>query len=127
MEPAGVSGTVTVEDQRSYIKKETLHCKNKTEIYHALSEVCGESRAKSTTVSRGRMSTDDDPRPGRPRTKTDERIVKLVADALEKKIELSEARGISPTSVYRIQTHDLKKRKISARWVPYGLTAEPKT
>ena len=29
------------------------------------------------------VSTDNDPRPGRPRTLTDERSVKLVADALE--------------------------------------------
>ncbi|PSN54625.1 hypothetical protein C0J52_10837 [Blattella germanica] len=35
--------------------------------------------------------------------------------------------GISPTSVYRIQTDDLKKRKICARWVPHCLTSEPKT
>ena len=31
----------------------------------------------------GCVSTDNDPRPGRPRTSTDERNVKLVADALE--------------------------------------------
>ena len=29
------------------------------------------------------MSIDNDPRPGRPRTSTDERSVKLVADALD--------------------------------------------
>ena len=29
------------------------------------------------------MSIDNDPRPGRPRTSTEERSVKLVADALE--------------------------------------------
>ncbi|PSN39908.1 hypothetical protein C0J52_07948 [Blattella germanica] len=78
------------------------------------------------------MSIDDDPRPGRPRTSTDERSVKLVTDALEKYRratceELSEATGISPTSVYRILTDDLKKRKICARWVPHCLTSEPKT
>ncbi|PSN43215.1 hypothetical protein C0J52_17263 [Blattella germanica] len=74
MDPAGVSGTVTVEDQRSYIKIETLRGKNR-----ALSEVCGELTVDRSTVSRwvhrfrvGRMSIDDDPRPGRPRTSTDE-------------------------------------------------------
>ena len=35
-------GTVTISDQRSYIKIKTLHCKNPREIYNALSEVCGE-------------------------------------------------------------------------------------
>ncbi|PSN48756.1 hypothetical protein C0J52_08926 [Blattella germanica] len=78
------------------------------------------------------MSIDDDPRPGRPRTSTYERSVKLVTDALKKDRratceELSEATGISPTSVYRILTDDLKKRKICARWVPHCLTSEPKT
>ena len=45
---------------------------------------------KSSAVSRrsirfrgGCLSTDNDPRPERPRTSTDERSVKLVADALE--------------------------------------------
>ncbi|PSN35631.1 hypothetical protein C0J52_24362 [Blattella germanica] len=73
MDPAGVSGTVTVEDQRSYIKIETLRGKNPTEIHRALSEVCGELTVDRSTVSRwihrfrvGRMSIDDDPRPGRP-------------------------------------------------------------
>ncbi|PSN55321.1 hypothetical protein C0J52_01807 [Blattella germanica] len=78
------------------------------------------------------MSIDDDPRPGRARTSTDERSVKLVTDALEKDRratceELSETTGISPTSVYRILTDDFKERKICARWVPHCLTSEPKT
>jgi hypothetical protein len=37
-----VSGTVTVNDQRSYIKIEILRCKNTTEIHTALREVYGE-------------------------------------------------------------------------------------
>ncbi|KAK9744610.1 Cytochrome P450 [Popillia japonica] len=84
----------------------------------------------------------DDPRPGRPKTSTDERNVKRVADALEQDRratceelsevtgatceELSEVTGIPPASVYRILTNDLKKRKISARWVPHNLTGEQK-
>ena len=39
MEPAGVSSTVTISDQRFYIKIKTLHGKNPTEIHGALSEV----------------------------------------------------------------------------------------
>ena len=50
-EPAGVSGTVTVSDQRSNIKIETLRCKTLTEIHCALSEVCGEFTVDSSTVS----------------------------------------------------------------------------
>ena len=40
--------------------------------------------------------------------------------------EISQAAWISPTSVFRIFTNDLQKRKICARWVPHCLTAERK-
>ena len=52
MNPASVSGTVTIPDQRSYIKMETLRGKNYTEIHSALSEVCGEFTLDRSTVSR---------------------------------------------------------------------------
>ena len=90
MEPAGVLGTVTILDQRSYIKIETLCGKSPTEIYGALSEVYGEFIVECSMVSRwtncfhgGCVSIDNEPRLGRPRTSTAERSVKLVADALE--------------------------------------------
>ena len=51
MASAGASGTVTVEDQRSYIKIETLCGKNTTEIHNALREVCGEQTVERSTVS----------------------------------------------------------------------------
>jgi hypothetical protein len=38
--------------------------------------------------------------------------------------EISQATGISSTSVFRILTKDLQKRKICAQWVPHCLTAE---
>jgi len=41
MASAGASGTVTVEDQKSYIKIEALCGKNPTENHSALCEVCG--------------------------------------------------------------------------------------
>jgi len=40
--------------------------------------------------------------------------------------EIPQATGISPTSVFRILTNDLQKRKICALWVPHCLTAEEK-
>jgi hypothetical protein len=49
MASAGASGTVTVEDQRSYIKIENLRGKNPTEIHSALREVCGEQTADRST------------------------------------------------------------------------------
>ena len=90
MEPAGVSGTGTISDQRSYINIETLRGKSPTDIHGALSEVFGEFTVDYSTVSHwanlfcgGYVSVDIDPRPERPRTSTNERSVKLVADALE--------------------------------------------
>ena len=75
----------------------TLRDKNPTEIHSALSEVCDEYTVDRSTVSRwanrfrGRCEgIDNDSRPERRRKLTDERSVKLVADALE---ELSRATG----------------------------------
>ena len=86
----GVSGSVTISDQRSYIKSEILRGKNPTEIHSASSEVCGESTVDRSTVSRwanrfrgGCVSIHSDTRPRSSGTSTDERSVKLVADALE--------------------------------------------
>jgi hypothetical protein len=57
--------------------------------------------------------------------------VKLLGDFLAKDRratceKISRATGISPTSVFRILTNDLQKRKIYARWVPRCLTADQK-
>ena len=89
MASAGALGTVTVEDQKSYIKIETLHGKKPTEIHSALREVCGEQTVERSTVSHWAthfreecVTTNNDPRPGRPKTSTDEQSVKLVADFL---------------------------------------------
>jgi hypothetical protein len=79
MASAGASDTVTVDDQRSYIKIENLRAKNPTEIHIALCEVCGEQTVDRSTVScwatrfhEGCVTINDDPRPGRPKTSTDE-------------------------------------------------------
>ena len=138
MASAGASGTVTVEEPKSYIKIETLRGKNPTEIHSALREVCGKQTVDRSMVSRwatrfreGRVTINDDPRPRRPNTSTDERSVKLVADFLAENRratceKISQTTGISSTSVFRILTQDLQKRKICARWVPHCLTAEQK-
>ena len=81
---------MTISDQRSYIKIETLCGNHPTEIHGALGEVCGEFTVDRSPVSRwadrfrcGCVSIDNDPRPGSPRTSTNERSMKLVADAIE--------------------------------------------
>jgi hypothetical protein len=109
MASAGASGNVTVEDQRSYKKIETLRGKYPTEIHSILSEVCGEQTVDRSTVCgertvdrstvcgeqtvdrstvlrwaarfrEGHVTMNDDHKSGRPKTSTYERIVKLVAD-----------------------------------------------
>ena len=79
----------------------------------------------------GCVSIDNDQRSGRQRTSTDERSVKLVADALEEVCRAtcekrSRATEVPARSVFCILNNDLKKRKISACWVPHCLTAEQK-
>jgi hypothetical protein len=76
MASAGALSTVTVDDQRLYIKIETLRGKNRIEIHTALREVCSKQTVACSTVScwairfhEGRVT---DQRPGRPKTLTDE-------------------------------------------------------
>jgi hypothetical protein len=53
--PAGASGTVTVEDQISYIKIETLRGKKLKEIDSAMREDCGEQTVDRSTLSVGQL------------------------------------------------------------------------
>ena len=83
-------------------------------------DVYGGQTVDRSTVSRwatrfrkGCVAINDDQRPGRPKTSTDERNVKLVADlpAQDRRVtceEILQAAGISPTSVFRILTNDLQ-------------------
>ena len=68
-----VSGTVTNDDQRAYIKIETLCGKTATEIHISLMEVCGVGTVDRSTISRwgqrfreGRLRIEIDPKSGRP-------------------------------------------------------------
>jgi len=104
----------------------------------ARSTVCGAQTVALTNVSRWATrfreelgTINDDPKTGRPKTSTHERSVKHVADFLAQNRlatceEMSQATGISPTSVFRILTKDLQKRKICARCVPHRLICEQK-
>jgi hypothetical protein len=89
MASADSSDTVTVDNQTSYIKIGTLRGKPPTEIHVVLREVSGEQTVDLSTLSRwttrfreGRVTINNDSRPGRSKTSTDERSVKLVADVL---------------------------------------------
>ena len=85
-----VSGTVSNDDQRAYIKIETLRGKTPMEIHSSLMEVCGVEAVDRITISRwaqrfpkGRLSTENDPKSGRPRRSTDDQSVKRVLQILE--------------------------------------------
>jgi hypothetical protein len=62
---------------------------NLTEIQITLREVCGEQSVDRSMVScwaahfhEGRVTINDDPRPRRPKTSTDEQNIQLMADFL---------------------------------------------
>jgi len=66
-----VSGTMTNDDQRAYIKIETLRRKTPMEIHSLLMEVCGVETVYRSTISRwaehfreGRLSIENDPKSG---------------------------------------------------------------
>jgi hypothetical protein len=68
MEAVRVSGTVTNDDQRTYIKIETLHRTPPMEIHSLLLEVCGVETVDQRKISRwaqrcheGRLSVENDP------------------------------------------------------------------
>ena len=70
-----MSGQITRSGQRYYIKIESLLGKNPTEIHNNLKEVCVDNVVDHSSVSwwsarfcDGRLSTEDNPRSGRPST-----------------------------------------------------------
>ena len=85
-----VSGTVTNDDQRAYIKFETLRGKTPTEIHSSLMEVCGVETVDRSTISpwtqhfrEGMLSIENDPKSGRPRTSTDDQSVESMLQIME--------------------------------------------
>jgi histone-lysine N-methyltransferase SETMAR len=138
MEAVRVSGTVTSDNQHAYIKIETLRGKTPTEIHSLLMEVCGVETVDQSTISccaqrfrEGRLSVENDPKSGRPRTSTDDQSVERVLQILEKDRrmtceEIAHCARISPTSAYRILTERLHKRRVAARWIPHDLSEEQK-
>jgi len=122
----------------AYIKIETLRGKTPTEIHSSLMEVCGVETVDRSTISClaqrfrvGRLSRENDPKSGRPRTSTDDQSVKRVLKILaeDRRMtceETANCAGISRASAYRILTERLHKRRNAARWVPHDLSEEQK-
>lgn len=123
---------------RSVIRYLVLKGKTQTEIKTELDAVYGDQSPSLSTVQfwaadfkRGRTSVFDEEREGRPKTATNEEMVKKVhkivnADRRLKLHEIAEAVGISSERVYSILHEQLGMKKLSARWVPHLLNYDQK-
>jgi len=131
-----VSGTVTNDSQRTYVEIETLREKTPTEIHISLMEVCGVETVDRSTIScwaqdflEGRLSIENNPKSGQPRTTTDDQSVERVLQKLQEYRrmtceETAHSAGISRASAYHILTERLHKRRIATRWVPHDLSVD---
>lgn len=123
---------------RAVIKYFCLKGKSATEIKTEMDSVLGDSAPSKSTVcswvsefKRGRTSTIDEPRSGRPKTASSDKMIEkihrmILNDRRSKVRELADATNISTERVYHILTDELGMRKLSARWVPRLLTPEQK-
>jgi len=80
---------------------------------------------------RGRESTKDEHRPGRPKEATSPEMAQLIQDTVNQDRrmtvrEIADITGINFMSVDRILSNDLAMKKVSARWVPRMLNKEMK-
>ena len=131
-----VSGTVTNDNQRTYIKIEILRGKTPKEIHILLMEVCGMETVDRSTISGcaprfhvGRLSIRNETKSRRPRMSTHNQSVERVLQILEEDRrmtceETAYYAGISRASTYRVLTESLHKRRIDVRWVPHDLSEE---
>ena len=107
-------------------------------IFEEMKNVLGESAPSYATVKnwvanfqRGRTSTQDDHRSGRPQSVTTTVMVAKIHDVVlkDRRLKVSEIANIvniSKERVYNILTQELHMKKLSARWVPRLLTLDQK-
>lgn len=123
---------------RAVIKHFHLKGLKPKEIKAELDEVHGTSAPSFATVcnwtnefKRGRTSTQDEHRPGRPVEVTTPEMIDRIHDMIinDRRIkfrEIVEATGISQGTVFSILHEKLGVKKLSARWVPRLLTVDNK-
>ncbi|CAK9833797.1 Protein GVQW3 [Anthophora retusa] len=125
-------------EQRANIKFCFKLGKSATNTFEMIQTVYGSEAMSRKNVfkwyarfSDGRESIEDDPRPGASSTVRDEKNVQKVAEILRNDRYAStrlieELTGIPKTTVHRILTENLGKRKICSRFVPHSLTDDQK-
>ncbi|XP_036336279.1 histone-lysine N-methyltransferase SETMAR-like [Rhagoletis pomonella] len=119
---------------RAVIKYFHLKGLNQKQIIEELQTVLGEHAPSNATVynwvnefKRGRISTKDEPRSGRPKEvttpETVEKVYKIVTQDRRIKLrEIADIVNISYERVHNIIHNELGMKKLSARWVPRLLT-----
>ena len=123
---------------RAVIKYLYLKDMSPKDIHQDMQNTLKDSAPSYSTVkfwisefNRGRRSTDDNPRSGRPSETTTQTIVDAVQNTVMgyRRIttrQLALTHSISETTVRRIFHEHLHMSKVSARWVPRMLTAAQK-
>lgn len=123
---------------RAVIKYFNIKGLTPKEVINELNSTLGESAPSNATVynwfaefKRGRTSTSDAERSGRPKdASTKENIAKIhdlvLKDRKLKLREISQIVNISHNTVFHIIHNDLGMRKLCARWVPRSLTIDQK-
>lgn len=108
------------------------------EIFTDMVNVLGDDAPSRATVfnwvaelKRGRTTIDDEPRSGRPRTATTQKIINEVHDMVndDRRLRVSniaEALGISVGRAFHILKDELGLKKLLTRWVPHSLTLDQK-
>ena len=130
---------VTQQEQRSYVKIAVLRGRNAKKCHSELTESLGNRALPyrrtvarwAAAFQRGRVTSADRRRTGRPRTVRTDVARAVIAQCLEydrrwSLQELQAHTGIDQATVHKILREDLHMRKIAAKWVPHAFTEQQK-
>jgi transposase len=129
--------SVTNQEQRAFIKCHVLLGTPAVEVHRMLDKIARNRSLSKTHVYRlynefkdgSRLSSEEDPRSGRPRrpdTTHEERLRELLNEGECWRTEdLAQTLGISTASTKRL-LKEIGAKKVASRWVPYELKPEQK-